>query len=361
MATDHEQQQQQQRRFPHVTISGRTPAELGDSHGSQLKTRVRQCVAFYHGWFLRLGLTETQLRETANRFKASLRRFQGGRYAEEIEAIAAAAGLQEWKLYMLNARTEIVNSMTAMVAQECTSLCCPATGLLSQNWDWVHNLEALTVVMRIEQADRAPIVMITEPGIIGKIGLNGNGLGVCLNLLKPTHQASHPTRGLAGVPVHVLLRVVLDSPNLDAAIESVRGAPRGWASTSVLVCMQPGAAAAIELDSDGLAVFYHDASPLLRTNHFVGRLGSPSSMERFKRGTAILAGWSTMGDLADVQRLLADDETETGLPIRRPFTLDVVRGVTVGTITSVIMDLNTKILHYTPGSPCSNTYLLAKL
>ena len=80
-------------RFPRVTISGRTPAELGASHGSQLKVRVRKNVAFYQGWFLRLGLTERQLRETANLFKASLRRFRNGRYAEEIEAIAAAAGL----------------------------------------------------------------------------------------------------------------------------------------------------------------------------------------------------------------------------------------------------------------------------
>lgn len=353
-------EEQDLRSFPHVTISGRTPAELGTSHGLQLKIRVQKCVAFYYSWFLSLGLTESQLQEIANQFQASLRRFRDGRYAEEIEAIADAAGIDQWKLYMINARTEIVNSSTALVAQECTSLCCPGTGLLSQNWDWAQDLEALTVVMRIEKVGCAPIIMIAEPGIIGKIGFNGNGLGVCLNLLKPRLQVSRSTRGLAGVPVHVLLRVVLDSSNLDTAIASVRGASRGWASTSVLVCMQTGAAAAIELDSDGLAVFHRDAAPLLRTNHFVGGEGSPSSMERFRRGTEILTGWNTQGELADVRRLLADNFTTKGLPIQRPWCVDS-DGMSIGTVTSIIMDLNRKVLHYTPGSPCNNRFLLAKL
>jgi len=37
--------------------------------------------------------------------------------------------------------------------------------------------------MRIKRNDRQEILQMTEPGIIGKIGFNNNGVGACLNFL----------------------------------------------------------------------------------------------------------------------------------------------------------------------------------
>jgi isopenicillin-N N-acyltransferase-like protein len=66
---------------------------------------------------------------------------------------------------------------------ECTSLFCPTNGILAQNWDWDKTLESLMFVQKITRPDRHQLIQLTEPGILGKIGMNSAGLGVCLNIL----------------------------------------------------------------------------------------------------------------------------------------------------------------------------------
>ena len=67
--------------------------------------------------------------------------------------------------------------------------------------------------------------MITEPGIIGKIGLNSSGLGVCLNILRINKR-------LDGVPVHIVLRAVLDATNINDALDRAKASGQGKASNS---------------------------------------------------------------------------------------------------------------------------------
>ena len=57
------------------------------------------------------------------------------------------------------------------------------SGILSQNCDWAKDLEPLTVILKIKKKTKPEIIQIAEPGIIGKIGMNDAGLGVCLNFL----------------------------------------------------------------------------------------------------------------------------------------------------------------------------------
>ena len=89
----------------------------------------------------------------------------------------------------LNARTEIMlsnakpNLMSSDGPNECTSLFCPTKGILAQNWDWDKTLESLMFVQKITRSDRHHLIQLTEPGILGKIGMNSAGLGVCLNIL----------------------------------------------------------------------------------------------------------------------------------------------------------------------------------
>ena len=92
-------------------------------------------------------------------------------YAEEIEGIAQGAAVDPLDIYALNARSEIL----ALPAQECTALCFPDARLLGQNWDWAQDLEELAVLMRIVRSDGHRILMLTEPGMIGKIGMNSAG------------------------------------------------------------------------------------------------------------------------------------------------------------------------------------------
>ena len=90
-----------------------------------------------------------------------------------------------------------------MGANVCTALCFQPTALLGQNWDWSSQLENLAVLLQIRVSENMTIQMLTEPGIIGKIGMNSQGIAACLNILllnKP----------LDGVPIHIVLRSILE-------------------------------------------------------------------------------------------------------------------------------------------------------
>ena len=63
------------------------------------------------------------------------------------------------------------------------------------------------------QADKPAIKMVTEAGLIGKIGFNDAGVGVCLNALK--------ARGMDArrLPCHLALRMVLESRSRKEAVD----------------------------------------------------------------------------------------------------------------------------------------------
>ncbi|KAL8743182.1 MAG: hypothetical protein Q9190_004447 [Brigantiaea leucoxantha] len=55
---------------------------------------------------------------------------------------------------------------------------------LAQNWDWEEEQKENLVHIRIQQVSKPSIDMVTEAGIIGKIGMNSGGVGVCLNAIR---------------------------------------------------------------------------------------------------------------------------------------------------------------------------------
>lgn len=68
------------------------------------------------------------------------------------------------------------------------------------------------IILTIEQANIPTIKMVTEAGILGKIGLNSAGVGVCLNAIRVKGMDS--TR----LPCHLGLRMVLESTSRDEAV-----------------------------------------------------------------------------------------------------------------------------------------------
>ena len=181
-------------------------------------------------------MSNAQLREETAEFARIIKAFSL-EYALEIESIAAASNTDPLYIYALNSRSEIYNNTTTA---ECTTVYVESTAVLAQNWDWSEPLEHLVVLARIERDDNHRICMLTEPGIIGKIGMNSRGLGTCLNILK------HP-ESLSGVPVHILLRAILDCGTIEEARQTMVIARPGKAS-HVLVANGQGDSNSIEFD-----------------------------------------------------------------------------------------------------------------
>lgn len=311
------------------------------------------------------------------------------RHLEEIRGIAEGAGVAFLDVLALNVRTEVMfglfteaeaarvrgsaangttNGTTngtntvngtngvngGFPSDGCTSLAFttpsgpagdekPSSSFLAQNWDWLPAQAPNLIVARISQPETnvPDIAMVTEAGIIGKIGLNSAGVGCCLNAVRA--RGVDPSR----LPVHFALRTILESSTRTQAVERIRGLGGVAGSAHILVADPDGA---VGLEFAGGTERIGEISPdekgrVVHTNHLVlehpgveeaGWL--PDSRDRLARITSLTDGDALKGggkvDAARVLELLKDEE---GLPfsINR---LQATEGESQ-TLFTIVMDL----------------------
>ena len=169
----------------------------------------------------------------------------------ELEGIAAGAGVPVAALARIQARTEL------MGGPECSLIGRP--GAVSQNWDW--HPDVVPLVWVVEQPAGRWFATLTEAGMVGKIGLSSAGLCFGLNFLRCSLDG-----GLHGVPIHVLLRVLLERvESLDDAVSYLTSA-RVSASSSITVA-SADEVVTVEVSPGGARVIR--GPEVLHTNHFL--------------------------------------------------------------------------------------------
>src|SRR5699024_1568647 len=140
---------------------------------------------------------------------------------EEMEGLAEGAGVEFEDILALNARSEIAlgdyggkgfsDGCTAMATFQPVS----SDVIIGQNWDWQGKQKESLLLLEMEQRDKPTVTMVTEGGIIGKIGFNSEGLGLCFNALLTDKKSND-------VPIHLGLRGVLNSYHLPEAVSRVK-------------------------------------------------------------------------------------------------------------------------------------------
>lgn len=165
--------------FPELIVSG-SAFERGVKHGATFKEQIASTIDFYAAIF---KLPEADIFNRASQFQRLIADYRSD-FIEEMDGIAKGADVNPLWIVALNSRSEILSLDASCDANECTALYFRKTAVLGQNWDWGMAMENNTVLMRVDLPNGTQIQMLTEPGIIGKIGLNSHGLGVCLNILR---------------------------------------------------------------------------------------------------------------------------------------------------------------------------------
>lgn len=361
--------------FPVIEIQG--PAfERGRTHGSLAKARVERSLDNYRALFDHCGLTWSDAQAIGARFRPVIERFDAA-LLEEIQGIAAGAGRGVNEVLALNARTEILpptfpeRATPEWLAKmrggtdfgECTAIAVlpsrSASGetLLAQNWDWLGAQRDALVLLRETEPDGNALLTLTEAGMLAKIGLNSHGLGVCLNILRSQSDGLRP-----GVPVHVLLRRLLNCASVAEAEALVQGLRCG-ASSNILCADAAGHAASFELSPDGAAIVRPEDDALCHTNHFIAAQGgaqevalppSLSSRPRLERALVHARARRRHG-IADLQRMLRD-ETDGLLSICRHPDPALPEFARIESVASVIMDLGRGVMHLASDIPSRAEY-----
>jgi isopenicillin-N N-acyltransferase-like protein len=333
--------------FREINISGNA-YERGIMHGEQLQGEIAEALNFYRSIF---KLPEAVVLEQAAHFQPVIGDFNPD-YLEEINSIAQGAEQDPLWIVALNARTEILALSGKISVNECTSLCFTARPILGQTWDWGKPLEGLCSVMKITQPDGHVIRMMSEPGIIGKIGMNNAGLGVCLNILTLGDK-------LDGVPIHVMLRAILDCKSAAEAAAVISRAPTGKSSNIIVAddsghCFDLEFAGGETLSPDMVNGCY------AHTNHYLGKEINGHEDPLFCNSRARMSTATDHVEQIDAYSVdtmidILSDRSHDQFPIFRPYVPDDVLQ-DVGTVATIVMDLSAREFHIRRGNDPENTF-----
>lgn len=322
--------------FREIDIEGNAH-DRGVSHGEQLRSQISDALIFYRDIFM---LSEPELLEQAAHFQRIITGFSA-EYAEEITGIAEGAGQNVLLIVALNARTEILALNGGAPVNECTSMCFSDSTVLGQTWDWGKPVEDLCSVMRISRPDGHVIRMLAEPGIIGKIGMNSAGVGVCLNILTLGSR-------LDGVPVHVLLRAILDCKSATEAAAVINRAPLGK-SSNIIVADHSGFCFDTEFAGDEMLSPESFKGNFIHTNHYLSKeinalddpkfFNSRARMNTATKKVSLLTHYS----VSTMMDILSDDSHQQ-FPIYRNYIYDDILH-DVGTVATIVMDLSKLEIH----------------
>jgi isopenicillin-N N-acyltransferase-like protein len=362
--------------FPVLTISG-APYERGRQYGAQTASRVAHSIASYARLFAyRRGMDWAAAQAAALAYQDCIAAFDPD-LLEEMRGIADGAGRALGEILALNARTELLAGIApgfrhagyeaAEAANraagvpdygECTSLVAlpEATRdggtLLAQNWDWNGRQRDACVVLRIHAPGRPDVLTLTEAGMVGKIGVNEAGVGVCLNILRSTHDGEG-----VGVPVHVLLRGILNQNSAAGAVNLLLGAQTG-ASSNMLVADLTDAAS-VEVTPAGHGVIQPQGGVIVHTNHCVSPDTCPvaapidpisSTEPRYNRAEQMMdaaRGAITRESIIALLRDRSDGKKSVCVyPDEALSTIDRVE-----TVASAVMDLPARTMYIAPDIP----------
>ncbi len=172
-------------------------------------------------------------------------------------------------------------------------------------------------------------------------------MGVCLNFLDSGKQTQ-------GVPIHLILRKVLDAPSIERALSSIKPHMNGK-SANIIIGDSTGKFIDIEFANDVNYQPSTNSDIFLHTNHYlenhelnVDTEKLANSFKRYQTGMNLIE--KTSGKTVNDMKQILLDRSDTLHPICRDYVENPDLG-TVGTICTIIRDLKKHQMHITRGSP----------
>ncbi|EJF60719.1 AAT-domain-containing protein [Dichomitus squalens LYAD-421 SS1] len=345
--------------IPRLELRG-SPYEVGQLHGKRLAAQILDQLAIYRELFQEACKFDwAHVRTVAAEFRATIAQLVP-HLLQEMEGIADGLcayadehgrSVDVLDIVALNARSEIA---LGQWDDGCTSLAwrlrdSAGSGferqLLGQNWDWRVGVGKNLAMVSIEQDGKPKIWMVTEPGIVGKIGFNSSSVGVLLNAIRARPIST------SLLPIHCLLRISLENESVDSAITAIEKLG-GAASSQHILIADTRKARGLELSPRGGVYLPENSNGIvIHTNHFLeNRLvdeppwlsGSPVRLERAKAicGELIreLGDDHFAGDTIDAKLLRARFFSDTfNTPQAICCSPDPTRAAEIQTLFNIVM------------------------
>lgn len=295
--------------FSALALSG-APYERGLAQGSALRARVQAHLAAWLDALGEAGLGEPQAYVAemlaATDFRPAIEQHTPD-LLREIEGIAAGAEVPFEMLFGLQLLDEEwAHRVRLRQAQgrleKCSSLglvCADGATWIGQNMDLGGYTDGHQVLLWISgEGGRSAALVFTVAGMIGLMGVNAAGIGVCVNSLPQLPSAP------SGLPVAFVLRRLLQAESLAEACDLVTSLPH--ATNQHYLIAGPGAVRAFEASCDAVTEYHApQAARVLHTNHPLAQVQGAAETADARLNTIARLG-SLTARLSDGEPKLAD-------------------------------------------------------
>jgi isopenicillin-N N-acyltransferase like protein len=284
--------------LPIVDLAG-SPAEMGARHGTIARDALRAFaeervhLAGRPAWTGR-SLSRAQVLALAGACLDAHRAYAPD-LADELDAMAEAAGLSSAEVLVVNGFTDFIDTVHALgpgplsaapvpgEAMNCTAFLVPASrsadgmALFGQTWDMHETAVEHVVVLRAAPRDAPAFVAFTTIGCVGMIGMNEHGVCVGINNLSAAD-------GDVGVTWPFVVRKALQQRDLDAASRCITEARLAGAHNYLLLD-RAGRGANIEATTTRTVVTRLADDAVVHTNHCLAP--STVAVERAREAAAV--------------------------------------------------------------------------
>ena len=263
-----------------VVLTG-SPFERGYGHGAALQGQIRTHVDAWLGSLADAGLGEPRAYVAgllaATDFRPAIERHTPDLW-QEVQGVAAGSGLPPDLILGLQLLDEEwayrVRTAGGGALSKCSSLgIVSADGptWIAQNMDLGGYTDGHQALLAPGPDGGKPTALIfSVAGMIGLMGVNAAGVGVCVNSLPQLRSAPE------GLPVAFVLRKLLQAYTLAEASDLVLTLPH--ATNQHYLIAEPGAARSFEASAEGVTE-YHGPQPdrVFHTNHPLAAEGAPET------------------------------------------------------------------------------------
>ena len=352
--------------LPLVKAAG-SHAQMGKTAGLASRNRTQHSLETYRKTFSLCDIKWDDAIAKAGSHLEVIKEFTP-HLLEELQGLADGTGVAMDSLLALNCRTEILppdfllramasasagGSKVDVHGNECTSLAVARENSpvwLAQNWDWVSTQRDALIVLHAQPEASPEYITVTEAGMLAKIGINNRGFAVSLNILRSNNDGQTP-----GMPVHFLLRALLESGSVEEACKFAAQLPYA-SSSNIMIADSNGNIASLELSPEGCRVVEPDNNQLCHTNHFLnpelaaGDAGLEGNISTVKRLTKAREHLTDINNFDDIKNLLSD--TSDGInSICRFADENLPEIAQIETIVAVAMNLTEQSLFVSAAQP----------
>ena len=343
-------------RYPQIEVSGE-PRELGRQLGEATREQIKSFAEIALEIVNKTAHVSQELAMSVAEDCVGFVEQYSPEMLDELRGTAEGSGVSMEKLMLLQVR----NQLQATGSGGCTAFSVsptqrvPSHAIVAQNWDNDPALDPFTIVLTRRPTGKPALMNVTQAGLIGYIGLNEAGMGVCLNALPA------PSRQV-GVPFYFTVRGIYETTSLDEAVAAVRGAHRAIPGNIMMATPQGPADLEVTLNEirvlrdEGLGFVTHtnhclhpDLAPIneafpelieskprkQRVDHRLREAGSPLEIEQIKSA-------------------LSDHDNYPKSICRHPN--EHPRHGYWESVFSVIIEADQGRIHVSRGTPCNHPY-----